>query len=113
MRAVKAALGYRPALWVQTRAAREAQFKANVKQALRSLGEIATLLLIAAALAIAFALGAALWQRRGRFAALKISGYDDLQLWRALLLESAIVLGVGCADGLALGLFGYAVASRW
>lgn len=112
-RAVKAALGYRPALWVQTRAAREAQFRANVKQGLRSLGEIATLLLIAAALAIAFALGAALWQRRGRFAALKISGYDDLQLWRALLLESTIVLGVGCADGLVLGLFGHAVASRW
>lgn len=112
-RVVRAALGDRPGLWVQTRAAREAQFKANVNQGLRSLGQIATLLLVAAALSIALALGAALWQRRARFAALKAQGYDDLQLWRSLLLESAIVILAGCADGLLLGVYGHAVASRW
>ncbi len=112
-RIVRAAIGDRPGLWVQSRSARERQFRANVNQGLRSLGEIATLLLVAAALAIALALGAALWQRRRRFASLKTQGYDDLQLWRALLLESTLVIAVGCADGLVLGVYGHAVASRW
>ncbi len=112
-RLVNRALGNRPGLWIQTRHAREAQFKANVSQGLRSLGEIATLLLVSAALAVALALGAALWQRRVRFAALKAQGYDELQLLRSLLLESSIVLTVGCADGLAIGIYGHAIASRW
>lgn len=112
-RAVASALGPRPGLRVQTRKEREAQFRANARQALRSLGQISTLLLIAAALAIAFALSATLWQRRAQLAALKTQGFDYLQLWRALLLESTIVLAVGCADGLALGAYGHALANRW
>ena len=63
-RTVSAALGARPGLWVQTRAQREAQFDGSAAQALRPLGEISTLLLVAAALAVAFALSAAIWQRR-------------------------------------------------
>ncbi|HSZ69452.1 MAG TPA: FtsX-like permease family protein [Solirubrobacteraceae bacterium] len=112
-RIVRAALGNRPGLWIQIRSSREAQFKANVSQGLRSLGQISTLLLVSAALAIALALGAALWQRRVRFAALKTQGYDERQLWRSLLLESTIVLVVGCADGFLLGIYGHAIASRW
>jgi putative ABC transport system permease protein len=112
-RGVRAALANRPGLEVQTRAAREAQFKANARQGLRSLGQIATLLLLVAALAIAFALSAAIWQRRERLASLKSQGFDSGQLWRALLLESSIVLGVGCVDGALLGVFGHALASRW
>jgi putative ABC transport system permease protein len=46
-------------------------------------------------------------------ASLKIQGYDTGQLWRALLLESAIVLGIGCAVGAAAGVYGHALASRW
>jgi putative ABC transport system permease protein len=30
-----------------------------------------------------------------------------------LLLESAIVLGVGCVIGAAAGIYGHALASRW
>ena len=112
-RAVQRALGYRPGLWVQTRAAREAQFKSNARQALRSLGEISTLLLLAASLAIAFALSAAIWQRRNLLASLKTDGYNSKQLWRSLLLESAIVLGIGCLDGAVLGVYGHALATRW
>ncbi|HEY7953605.1 MAG TPA: FtsX-like permease family protein, partial [Solirubrobacteraceae bacterium] len=112
-RAVAVALGPRPGLAVQTRQEREAQFRANARQALRSLGQISTLLLVAAALAIAFALSATLWQRRAQLAALKTQGFDYLQLWRALLYESTIVLAVGCADGLALGIYGHALANRW
>ena len=79
-------------------AERQRQYAADSRQGLQALSEIATLLLIAAALAVASALSAAIWQRRARLASLKIQGYDTAQLWRALLLESAIVLGVGCVD---------------
>jgi putative ABC transport system permease protein len=111
--AVLAALGSRPGLSVQTRTQREAQFTDSASQALRTLGEISTLLLVAAALAVAFALSAAIWQRRGRLASLKAQGFNSRQLWRSLLMESAIVLGVGCADGAILGIYGHALAGRW
>ncbi|HSZ13611.1 MAG TPA: FtsX-like permease family protein [Solirubrobacteraceae bacterium] len=112
-RSVRAALGPRPGLRVQTSAAREAQFRAEAGQAVQSLVEISTLLLVVAALAVAFALSAAIWQRRNRLSSLKSQGFDSRQLWRALLLESTIVLGIGCADGAALGVYGHALASRW
>jgi putative ABC transport system permease protein len=110
---VERALGLTPGLRVQSTEERTAQFEANARQAVRSLGEIATLLLIAAGISVAIALSAAIWQRRARLAALKIQGFDRLQLWRALLLESAILLGVGCVVGAVLGVYGHALASRW
>jgi putative ABC transport system permease protein len=111
--AVDRALVGSPGLAAQTRQEREAQYAANSRQALQSLSEISTLLLIAAALAIASALSAAIWQRRALLASLKIQGYDRYQLWRALLLESMIVLGFGCAIGAILGIYGHVLASRW
>ena len=98
---------------MQTRRAREVEFRADASQAVRTLGEISTLLLLVAALAVAFALSAAIWQRRKRLSSLRSQGFDSRQLWRALLLESTIVLGIGCADGVALGVYGHALASRW
>ncbi len=44
---------------------------------------------------------------------MKIQGYDTGQLWRALLLESVIVLGIGCIVGAVAGVYGHALASRW
>jgi putative ABC transport system permease protein len=104
--------GY-PGLKAQTRQEREAQYAANSRQALQALGQISTLLLIAAALAVASALSATIWQRRPLLASLKIQGYDRYQLWRALLLESMIVLGFGCLIGAVLGVYGHVLASRW
>jgi putative ABC transport system permease protein len=112
-RAVALALADRPGLRVQTLHERERQYDANARQGLTALSEISTLLLIAAALAVAAALSASIWQRRPRLASLKIQGYDTGQLWRALLLESAIVLGVGCSIGAIAGVYGHALASRW
>ncbi len=112
-RAVIAALGSRPGLGVQTFAERRSQYAADSRQGLQALSQIATLLLIAAALAVASALSAAIWQRRARLASLKIQGYATSQLWRALLLESAVVLGIGCVIGAAFGIYGHALASRW
>ena len=112
-RAILQAIGPRPGLGVQTLAERRKQYAADSRQGLRALSEIATLILIAAALAVASALSAAVWQRRARLASLKIQGYGTSQLWRALLLESAIVLSVGCAIGALAGVYGHALASRW
>jgi putative ABC transport system permease protein len=112
-RAVAAALGSRRGLSVRTSGERERQSQASARQGLETLAEISTLLLIAAGLAVASALSAAVWQRRARLASLKIQGYDSSQLWRALLLESAITVGVGCAIGGVVGVYGHALAGRW
>jgi putative ABC transport system permease protein len=112
-RAVAQALAGRPGLGIQTLHERERQYDTNARQGLSALSEISRLLLIAAALAVAAALSANIWQRRPRLASLKIQGYGTGQLWRALLLESAIVLGVGCAIGAVAGIYGHALASRW
>jgi putative ABC transport system permease protein len=111
--AVEAAISSRPGLRVQTLQERRQQYASLSRQALTSLSQISTLLTIAAALAIAAALSAAIWQRRPRLAALKTQGFDNRQLWRALLLEAAVVLVVGCAVGATLGIYGHALASRY
>ncbi len=112
-RAVTAAIGSRQGLSVRTSAERDRQSEASARQGLETLAEISTLLLIAAGLAVASALSAAVWQRRARLASLKIQGYDSSQLWRALLLESAITVGVGCVIGGIVGIYGHALAGRW
>jgi putative ABC transport system permease protein len=111
--AVRAALADRPGLTVRTSSERDLQSEQSARQGLQTLSEIATLLLIAAGLAIAAALSAAVWQRRVRLASLKIQGYATGQLWRALLLESAITIGVGCLVGALVGVYGHALAGRW
>lgn len=111
--AVRRALRDRPGLVVQTLAQREAVYKTSARQGLRTLGQISTLLLITAALAVAAALSAAIWMRRAWFASLKTKGFSSLQLLRTLLWESTIVLGVGCLVGALLGVYGHALASRW
>jgi putative ABC transport system permease protein len=110
--AVRHALAGMPALQVQSVSERDAQFETNARQGLRSLSQISTLLLVAAALAVAAALSASIWQRRPRLASLKLQGFDRRQLWRALLAESAFVLGIGCVVGALLGEYGHALAGR-
>lgn len=111
--AVAQALGASAGLRVQTLAERKAQYGRLARQGLAGLTQISTLLLITAALAVAAALGAAVWQRRARFAALKVQGFDEWQLWRSLLLEGAIVLSIGCLVGATLGVYGHALANRY
>jgi putative ABC transport system permease protein len=111
--AVQSALGSGSALGVQTYREREIQTDNSARQGLQSLGEISTLILIAGALAVAASLSAAIWQRRARLAAMKTWGYDHVQLWRSMLVESLILLVVGGGDGAILGLYGHALADRW
>jgi putative ABC transport system permease protein len=112
-RTVQAALGPDSGLRVRSFGEREAQTDESARQGLSTLGQISMLLLVTGALAVAASLGAAIWQRRGRLAAMKTWGYDHFQLWRSLLMESTILLAVGCVDGAILGLYGHWLADRW
>jgi putative ABC transport system permease protein len=111
--AIQGALGPRSGLSVRTSDERIAETEASARQGLQSLRQISLLLLIAGALAIAASLGAVIWQRRARLASMRTQGFDNWQLWRSLILESAIVLTVGCFAGALLGVFGHALADRW
>jgi putative ABC transport system permease protein len=91
---------------------RERRHEAQAAQGLSRLTEIRSLVLIAAVLAMAAAMGAMIWQRRARLADMKVDGFSRLVLWRALLWESAILLGVGCALGAVFGLYGQLLLTR-
>jgi putative ABC transport system permease protein len=112
-RAVVQALGGRRGLRVQTLAEREARFEQSANQGVHSLGVISTLMLIAAALAIVCALGAVIVARGDDLAARKTEGYQTAQLWRMIVLESAVVLGIGALDGALMGIGAHALTSRW
>ncbi len=112
-REVALVLHGRQGLRVQTASQRIAQFQDNAGQSLHSLTEIASLLLLTAALALAAALSTVIYQRRPRFVSLKEDGFDRCQLWRSLLIESVVLLGIGCLDGAILGVYGHALANRY
>lgn len=113
VRSVEAAIGSRSGLSVRDAPVRAAEAQASARQGLHTLSQIWTLLLIAAALAVAAALSATIWQRRARLASLKIQGYHPAQLWGGLLLESGLMLGVGSLTGAVVGVYGHALAGRW
>ena len=109
---VAAALGAGSGLEVQTAAQRDARQRAASRQGLQRLSEISTLVLIAAVLAMAAAIGNMIWQRRPRLAQLKLEGYTDAAVWRALMLESVLIVGSGCTIGAVFGLLGQVLGSR-
>ncbi|HEY5288327.1 MAG TPA: ABC transporter permease, partial [Solirubrobacteraceae bacterium] len=111
--AVAAALHSDAGLRVQASATRIAGVERTVSESLKTLGQIATMLLVAAALAVASALSAAIWQRRAYLASLKAQGFDRLQLWRAIVLEAGVLILIGGVDGTVFGIYGHALASRW
>jgi putative ABC transport system permease protein len=110
---VKGLLKGQPGLRVQTSQEHIAEVESSVRQGLKTLSEISTLLLVVAALALATALSTAIYQRRSRLASLKAQGFDRGQLWRCLLMESAIVLGIGCFDGVVIGIYAHALGDRY
>jgi putative ABC transport system permease protein len=110
--AVRQALGADSALAVETMAQRENRQRAASRQGLSRLTQLSTLVLVAAVLAMAAATAGMVWQRRLRLASLKLDGFDDLTVWRALLLESGLLLGAGCLVGAAYGLLGETLLDR-
>ena len=109
---VERALGARTALAVQTAAGRAGRQRALSRQGLARLTQIATLILTAAVLAMAAAMGAMVWQRRPRLAKLKLEGFSARELWRTIMLEGVLLLGVGCATGAFAGLLGQQLLDR-
>jgi putative ABC transport system permease protein len=111
-RQIQDALGPRSGLAVETRSQREARLRAVSRQGLSRLTQIASLVLIAAILAMATAMGAMIWQRRPLLADMKVDGFGRGVLWRSLLVESALLLGAGCSVGAVFGLCGQLLLSH-
>ncbi len=110
--AIRHTLGPASGLSVQTERQREATQIEVSKHGLSRLAQIAILVLIAGVLATAASLGAAIWQRRGRFARLKREGIETATLWAALMWEGGLLTGCGCLAGAAAGAYGQLLLSH-
>ena len=99
-------------LTVQTASSHAAEQNALSRQGLQRLTQIATLILLVAVLAMAAAMANMVWQRRPRLAKLKLEGFPRMELWRTVLLESVLLLSVGCVSGAAFGLYGQQLLDR-
>lgn len=111
-REITSALGPGTGLAVETAAQREGAQRTSSRQGLGRLTQIAALVLVTAVLATAAVMGAAIWQRRRRFARMKVEGYETRTLWHALIWESMLLIGTGCLIGACLGIYGQLLLSH-
>jgi putative ABC transport system permease protein len=111
--AIQRALGSASGLQVSLPIARERDIDALTSEGLGQLGEISTLLLLAAVSAMAAALGSSIWQRRRWLAGLRLSGAKPRRLRRILLTEAALMLGAGCLTGAVAGIYGQVVIDAY
>jgi putative ABC transport system permease protein len=111
-RELREALASEPGLVVETAHGRELRQRAASRQGLERLTQISWLVLIAAVLAMGAATGAMIWQRRRQLADMKVDGFRRGELWRGLLLESALLLGTGCSMGAVFGIYGQLLLSH-
>ncbi|HEV7530024.1 MAG TPA: FtsX-like permease family protein [Solirubrobacteraceae bacterium] len=109
---VRGVLGPSAGLSVQSASAHVDEQNALSRQGLQRLSEIATLILAVAVLAMAAAIANMVWQRRPRLAKLKLEGFPRADLWRTILLESLLLLAVGCLTGALVGLYGQQLLDR-
>jgi putative ABC transport system permease protein len=111
--AIRRLLGSDSALAVQTSGERAAQADALARQGLSRMSDITLLLMIAAALAMAAAIGAGIWQRRSALASLRIHSFSSRQLRSVLAWESVLVLGTGGLIGALAGVYGHLLCDRY
>jgi putative ABC transport system permease protein len=109
---IERALGASAGLSVQSAQAHAGEQNSLSRQGLQRLTQIATLILVVAVLAMAAAIGNMVWQRRPRLAKLKLEGFPRGELWRTILLESVLLLAVGCLTGAVFGLYGQQLLDR-
>ncbi|MHB8242238.1 MAG: ABC transporter permease [Solirubrobacteraceae bacterium] len=107
--AIVGVLGPRSGLEVSSADTRELRVDKLTSEGLSRLGEISILLVIAAILAMAAALGSSVWQRRSTFAALRLSGVRAPRLRRILLTEAVLMLSAGCVAGAVAGIYGQVI----
>jgi len=108
-RAIASALGAGSGLEISLASDRAARIKALAGEGLGQLGEISTLLLIAAVGAMAAALVSSVWQRRASLASLRLLGVKPRRLRMILALEAALMLAAGCLTGAVIGVYGQLV----
>jgi putative ABC transport system permease protein len=111
--AITRALGGGSALEVTSERARQRKIETSAGEALGQLRAISTLLLLAAILAMAAALGSAIWQRRVALAELRLAGVKPARLQLILLMESVLMLSAGCLTGALAGIYGQIVVDRY
>ncbi|HYM46105.1 MAG TPA: ABC transporter permease [Solirubrobacteraceae bacterium] len=111
--AIERVLGPASGLEVSLARTREATIDSLTSEGLSQLGEISTLLVFAAIVAMAAALGSNMWQRRAWLAGLRLSGAKPQRLRRILLIEAALMLGAGCLTGAAVGIYGQDVIDAY
>jgi putative ABC transport system permease protein len=111
-REIQRVLGPRSGLVVETAHERELRQRAASREGLERLTQIAALVLIAGVFAMSIAMSAMISQRRPALARMKLEGFPAGGLWRALLLESSLLLGAGCSVGALFGVFGQLLQSH-
>jgi putative ABC transport system permease protein len=111
-REAQRAFGPHSGLVVQTAGQREQQWKTISRQGLAQLIEIATLVLVAAVLAMAGVMSSMILQRRDQLAYVKRQGFTKGLLWRSVFTQSAILLCAGCSIGAIFGVYGQLVISH-
>jgi putative ABC transport system permease protein len=111
--AIERRLGPSSGLEVSLAHTKETRIDTLAGEGLGQLGEISTLLVIAAIVAMAAALGSSIYQRRASLAGLRLSGAKPARLRRVLLLEAALMLGAGCLTGAVAGVYGQFVIDAY
>jgi len=107
--AIERVLGPSSGLEVSPASLRAARIDSLAGEGLGQLGEISTLLLLAAVAAMAAALASSIWQRRPTLAGLRLLGVKPARLRRILLLEATLMLGAGALTGALAGVYGQLV----
>jgi putative ABC transport system permease protein len=109
---IQRVLGAHSALAVETAGGRELRQRAASHEGLQRLTQIATLVLIAGVMAMSIAMSAMISQRRPQLARMKLEGFPTGGLWRALLLETGLLLSAGCSIGALFGVYGQLLQSH-
>jgi putative ABC transport system permease protein len=107
--AIAAALPPGSGLELSLPSERAVRINALAGEGLGQLGEISTLLLVAAIAAMAAALASSVWQRRASLASLRLLGVKPHRLRLILSLEATLMLAVGCLTGAVIGVAGQLV----
>ncbi len=111
--AIAMSLGAGSGLEAITAATWSARFDTLAGEGLGQLGDISTLLVLAAVLAMAAALGASVWQRRASLAELLLDGAPRRLLRLVLLTEAMLMLCAGCLTGAIAGIYGQFVIDSY
>jgi putative ABC transport system permease protein len=111
-RQVEQALGTRSGLRVETAGHRAGRQSSASQGGLSRLRQIAQLTLLAAVLAMGAAMTGLLWQHRPIVGELKLDGLTTGLMWRSLLVETAVLFGVGAVAGGVFGLLGQRLCTR-